>query len=316
MLRHLVVQHAALALLLVTSATFCSAQDATTQTSQEAQGNQTVRLDQLAIQDSIAGYLNAINNRDSQTAASFWSESGEWINEDGSRVRGSANIAGSLARSFEQDPAGMQISLRDLTIRFVTNTVAIEDGVAVISIPGNEKTESSYSVVHIKQNGGWKIDSIRETKTPPSPQRHSQLKKLSWLIGNFVDQLDGDNEITTSCSWTQGDKAIRRSFQVANNEGVVLKGTQVIVWDARAGQIRSWIFDSDGGFGSGIWRQQNNGVWTVDSEYQLADCGVGSSTNVYSNISSDSYNFHSINRMADGAPIPDTNMIRVAKSDN
>ena len=114
----------------------------------------TSQLDKLAIQESIAGYLIAINDRDANVAASYWSDTGEWIAEDGTRVRGTDNIATALADSFDNDPTGMSISLRNLTIRLVSPTVAIEDGLAVISIPGEAETEATYSVVHVKTNGG------------------------------------------------------------------------------------------------------------------------------------------------------------------
>lgn len=311
MLYNPVLKFVVIATMLVASQGPCSAQY--NDRSSQRQPGQTGRLDHIAIQDSIAGYLNAINDRDAQRAATFWSASGEWINEDGSRVRGQNNIASALAKTFEQDPSGMQVTLRDLTIRMVTANVAVEDGVAVVSIPGEQDSESHYSVVHVKQNGNWKIDSVRETLTPTAPQRKSQLEKLSWLVGDWVDQLDGETEVRTSCAWTEGNKALRRSFQVANNDGVVLSGTQVIVWDARLGKIRSWVFDSDGGFGNGVWEQQDNGIWTVNAEYQLSDGGVASSTNVYSRISNDGHEFHSVDRMVDGAAVPDTDPVRVSK---
>lgn len=311
MLHNPIFKLVAIATLLFALNDSCSAQYRAE--SSQQQPAQTGRLDNLAIQDSIAGYLNAINDRDAQRAATFWSTSGEWINEDGSRVRGQNNIAAALAKTFEQDPSGMQVTLRDLTIRIVTANVAVEDGVAVVSIPGEQDSESHYSVVHVKQNGSWKIDSVRETLTPTAPQRRSQLEKLSWLVGDWVDQLDGETEVRTSCAWTEGNKALRRSFQVESNDGVILSGTQVIVWDARLGKIRSWVFDSDGGFGNGVWEQQDSGIWTVDSEYQLGDGGVAASTNVYSKISDSGHEFYSVDRTVDGAAVPDTNPVRVSK---
>lgn len=272
------------------------------------------QLNKLAIQESIAGYLIAINDQDAAAAANYWSQTGQWVDDDGTRVQGPSDIAVALAKSFEEEPSGMSISLKNLTIRLISPTVAIEDGVAVISLPNEGESESSYSVVHVKQNGSWKIDSVRETLTPVGPNRQSQLDSLSWMVGDWVDQLGGDMTIETSCSWTEGNKSLRRSFRVVASGQVVKKGTQIIVWDARLGAIRSWVFDSDGGFGNGIWKQQSPSTWVVDVEFQLADGGVATSTNVYSGITNSKFAFRSVDRTIDGVVIDDIPTIAVVKS--
>ena len=59
-----------------------------------------------------------------------------------------------------------------------------------------------------------------------------------------------------------------------------LEGTQVIGWDPAAGTIRSWMFDSDGGFGEGIWTKNDN-TWIVKFSQVLPDGRKASATNIY-----------------------------------
>ena len=59
-----------------------------------------------------------------------------------------------------------------------------------------------------------------------------------------------------------------------------LEGTQVIGWDPAAGTIRSWMFDSDGGFGEGIWSKKDNS-WIVKFSQVLPDGRKASATNIY-----------------------------------
>ncbi len=273
----------------------------------------TGQKDRLAIVKSIEGYLDAMNRQAAQQAASYWSQSGEWICDDGRRIRGTEAIAEEMNRLFQNDPAGVNVSLRDVTIRFITRDVSIEDGIAIVSVPGEEPTESNYSAVHVRQNGIWKIDSIRETLFSVSPTRSSKLDDLSWLIGDWVDQADGDFEIKTSCRWTEGNKAIRRSFTVSNNQGQLGAGTQVIVWDARLGKIRSWIFDSNGGFGNGTWENTGDSQWTVDAQFQSADGGLTQSSQIYSKITQSSLEFQSTNRILDGVEMPASKIIRIMR---
>ena len=62
-----------------------------------------------------------------------------------------------------------------------------------------------------------------------------------------------------------------------------LEGTQVIGWDPAAGTIRSWMFDSDGGFGEGTWSKKDNS-WIVKFNQVLPDGRKASATNIYTLI--------------------------------
>ena len=52
------------------------------------------------------------------------------------------------------------------SIRFVTPDVAIEDGTASVVRPGEAPSESTYTVVFVKKDGRWLIDSDHETVLP------------------------------------------------------------------------------------------------------------------------------------------------------
>ena len=273
------------------------------------------RAEKMAIEDSIAGYLIAINEKDAQAASSFWSENGEWIAEDGSRIRGKAAIADALANSFVGERADMTVSLRNLNIRLVSSTVAIEDGLAVISVPGEEDEEASYSVVHVKEDGSWKIDSVRETQVPAAATQSAPLTALAWMVGDWQDVTNGGLSIQSSCRWTPGEQSLRRSFQISEDGEVVKQGTQVIMWDARLGKIRSWMFDSEGGFGNGVWEQQGDSGWVVNFEFQLSDGSVATASNIYSGIEGSRFDFQSVNRELDGIPVEDTPVVTVLRSE-
>ncbi len=58
------------------------------------------------------------------------------------------------------------------------------------------------------------------------------------------------------------------------------RGSQIIGWDPYAQTIRSWLFDSDGGFGVGRWTPAGN-RWTVKTLSVLPDGRRGSATNIY-----------------------------------
>ena len=76
------------------------------------------------------------------------------------------------------------------------------------------------------------------------------------------------------------------SFKVAPPGAADLEGTQVIGWDPAAGTIRSWMFDSDGGFGEGTWSKKGN-RWLIKFKQVLPDGRKASATNIYTIIDHD-----------------------------
>ena len=79
---------------------------------------------------------------------------------------------------------------------------------------------------------------------PVSPEA---LDQLDWMIGTWTDG-DENTTVRTVCEWAKNHTFITRSFKAFVDGKIDLEGTQVIGWDPAAGRIRSWVFDSDGGF--------------------------------------------------------------------
>ena len=58
-----------------------------------------------------------------------------------------------------------------------------------------------------------------------------------------------------------------------------MKGSQRIGWDPSAKRLRSWVFDSEGGFGEGVWSKSGN-QWIAKMTGVTSDGKTASSTNV------------------------------------
>lgn len=271
--------------------------------------------DREAIIDSVGTYVDAFNARDVEALGSHWSKSGEWIDrETGNRVAGREAIRQQFADSFKTDERS-RISVHVDSIRFVTRQVAIEEGVATI-VGADGPEQSNYSAIHVLADDGWKIDSIRESSLPmPEPAVNAeQLQQLQWLVGDWVDG-DAVSAIETSCQWAKNKSFLTRKFRVTSGDEVRMEGMQIIAWDPNAKTIRSWMFDSDGGFGEGIWKAQQ-GSWTVRFSQALPTGGTASSVNVYSHIQDDSFTFESIDRKVDGEAIDDVAPVQIVRQAN
>jgi hypothetical protein len=104
-----------------------------------------------------------------------------------------------------------------------------------------------------------------------------------------------------------------RSFAVVIGDQVDMSGMQIIGWDPVKNQIRSWVFDSDGGFGEGTWVHKDN-RWIIQSTSTLADGGRASATNILTRIDDDTATWQSVNRSVDGELLPNVPEVPIVRT--
>jgi len=139
----------------------------------------------------------------------------------------------------------------------------------------------------------------------------SPLNDLAWLVGEWTDP-SGDSAISTRVTWTKNKSFLSYSFKVSVPGVDDLEGTQVIGWDPAAGTIRSWIFDSAGGFGGGTWSKKDN-HWIIKFKQVLPDGRKASATNIYTIIDHDTITWQSIGREVDGQFMPNIGPVKVIR---
>ena len=194
--------------------------------------------DEAGVRKAIDSYVAAFNKGDAKAVAAHWSESGEWIDPDGTPIRGRSAILKEM-KSFFADGKRPQIELIDPSVRFLAPSVAVEEGTALVTRPGDTASESEYLAIHVKENGQWKLSSVRELAPRPSPppSHYEQLRELEWMIGEWGDDQGGVS-VTMRGEWTANRNFISRSFTVKIKDRIDLSGTQVIGWDPAAKTIR------------------------------------------------------------------------------
>ena len=116
----------------------------------------------------------------------------------------------------------------------------------------------------------------------------------------------------TTCRWTKNKNFITRSFAVSIADLIDLEGTQVIGWDPAEKVIRSWLFDSDGGFGVGVWSRKER-RWTIQALQVLPDGRRASSVNVLTQVDEDTFTWESTGREVDGEVLPNIGPVTVVR---
>ena len=267
--------------------------------------------DEMAIRKAAASYVMAWQQRDAAKLAAHWAPEAVYISPvSGEKVKGRAAIQAEFARVF-QAAGKARLKVEIDSVRFLTPEVAIEDGTAQVIAEEGEPERSSYTAVHVKKEGKWLLDSVRETVLPPPPSSYEQLQGLEWLIGEWADESDHAT-IHAVCRWSANKAFLTRTFTVIVGDEVNSQGVQIIGWDAAKKQIRSWAFDSDGGLAEGEWKQ-NGDRWVIHSKNTLPDGRTGSSINTIKPIDEDSFTLQASARQLAGEMQPNLDEIVIRR---
>ncbi len=266
--------------------------------------------DVKAIRATAEAFEKAYNAHDPKAIAALFSVDGEIVDESGDARQGRAEIEGVFSAVFEEYPdATMSVDIA--AIRFLGPGLAEEDGsVNVVHVPGEAAEQNRYTVLHLKQDGKWLMASARDL---PEDQAEpaAKLKQLEWLIGDWVDESP-DSLITSTYAWTDNRNYILSEFRIQVVGREVMSGSQRIGWDPLAKVIRSWVFDSEGGFSEGVYSQDGD-RWMVRLNGVTRDGEPASATNVFTVLGKDRISWQSRDRTVAGKAMPDTDTYIVVR---
>lgn len=277
---------------------------------QAAEKKPEVSADETAIRAAVQSYVEAYNRGDAKAVAVHWGELAEWISPSGQRFRGRAAVEKEMGALFAANK-GVRIEVTRPSIRFVSADVAVEEGTVRVIRPSQPPSEATYLAVHVKKGGQWKLDSVRETEVPDAPPASSALQDLAWLVGEWGDD-SREASAGATVTWRKNKSFLSYEFKVQAPGMEDLEGTQIIGWDPAAGTIRSWMFDSDGGFGEGTWTRKDKS-WIVKFSQVLPDGRKASATNVYTLVDANTITWKSIGRQVDGEYLPNIDEVKMIR---
>jgi uncharacterized protein (TIGR02246 family) len=246
--------------------------------------------------------------------ASLWSTDAVYIDPlTGEETVGRDEIEKVFADAFS-DNQDVKLSVEDVSLDFVSPNVAVVRGTAHVTRSGEAPNDSEFTSVRVKQGGKWLIDRVSEVeKEKPQPSNYEHLKELEWMIGSWHDDDPRPSiEIQTDCDWTKNKNFITRSFAVAIGNQTDKSGMQIIGWDPNAKQIRSWVFDSDGGYAEGVWTHKGD-KWFIKNTGVLPDGAKTSGTNIVTYLDNNSFKWESVNREIDGQLQPNVDPVLVVR---
>ena len=261
------------------------------------------RAEIAAVRASVEAFVDAFNRRQPETIAALWSKNGEYVDNSGRSFHGRDAIAKSYA-DFFANHGGAQIHITIDSVRVLSDTAVIEEGHARLDPPpAGEPGVSRYTAVHVKENGVWKMASVRE-KWVAAPSTHSHVADLEWLIGDWRAEEHGV-QYESTCRWIANKSFVERRYTATNASGGTTSGVQLIGWNPSAGHVQSWNFSADGGHAVGVWTPVDGG-WKAEMRGVTGDGSPTYSVNTLKRLDDKAYVWQSTDRYADGISMPDT----------
>jgi uncharacterized protein (TIGR02246 family) len=227
---------------------------------------------------------------------------GELIDEAGVVYQGQKEIQALLAAFFKQYP-GAKLALEIESVRLV-GPVAIEEGTRTMTTAdGEERSRFRYIGVWAKTDRGWQLASFRDFADDPAPTPHDNLEPLAWLVGDWINE-GADGKVEVNFRWSEDKNFLLGDFNFQSADGVPRKSTQRLGWDPSTGKIRSWLFDSDGGFAEGTWAVLEDAI-VIHSASVNPDGATASATMTIVQSDDDHFTISGSDRIVGGVREPD-----------
>ncbi|HEY2838687.1 MAG TPA: DUF4440 domain-containing protein [Pirellulales bacterium] len=211
-----------------------------------------------AIRKSEEQVVAAFNAGKPDDISAMFLAKGELIDEEGTVYQGPQEIKDLLVAFFKNFP-GAKLAIKVESIRLV-GPVAIDEGTRTMTTAdGAVKSQFRYLAVWAKGENGWQLASFRDFSDDPVPTPRENLQPLAWLIGDWINEGE-DGKVAIAYRWSEDKNFLLGEFIMTPADGAPRKSSQRIGWDPSVGKIRSWLFDSDGGFAEGAWTLVEDGV--------------------------------------------------------
>jgi uncharacterized protein (TIGR02246 family) len=264
----------------------------------------TASPEEAAIKEAIAGYTAAFNKGDAAAVAGYWTEDAEYISDDGTAAKGRAAVADRFKVLFA-DKQGLTLAVTPTTVKLLGSSAALVDGTAKVTDPKAGAAASPFESAWVKgADGRWMLSRVRDLSAPDDAETNfDNLKELEWLVGEWASE-SAAVAVTLSCRWDKNRNFLvqDQTVKVGGKDAVTV--TKYIGWDSAEGRMRSWVFDSEGGFGSGMFTRSGN-EWTEEVEFRNRGGSDGSARNLWRFGDDTHFEWKAVDRELDGQPVAD-----------
>jgi uncharacterized protein (TIGR02246 family) len=266
--------------------------------------------EEQAIREASKAFAQAFQKGDAQAVGAFWTEEGEYIDDEGKQVHGRAALGKAYADFFAKR-AEVTADIKIDQIRFLSPDTAVEEGTFTVKAKNRPANASRYSTLWVRQGGRWQIALLKEWSDETTGR--ANLEDVAWLIGTW--ESDGPElKARTTYDWAENKVFIRVRYTITPKKDAqkAIIGTQMIGIDPGTGTIRAWTFDADGSIGDAFWEWDGD-RWVITSAGTLADGSETTAQNFLTRTGDDTFTWKSVKRTLNGETLPDIGPVTVKR---
>ncbi|MFM7107961.1 MAG: SgcJ/EcaC family oxidoreductase [Planctomycetaceae bacterium] len=245
----------------------------------------------------------AFNAGDAAALGGMFLEGGELVDERGNVHAGRQAITDLFKAFFAKFPKA-SMEMQPTSARPVGDGLVVEEGERrITAAAGDAVAQVHYVAVRSRQGDRWPIASYHEFADEPLPTPREILQSAAWLVGEWLDESP-EGRTAIAFRWSEDGNFLLGDYTMTGADGAVSTSTQRIGWDPVNGRLRSWTFDSDGGFSVGEWDAVAEG-WAVKSEATMPDGTTGSATMTIAPKDANHFVVRATDRIVGGVEEPD-----------
>jgi uncharacterized protein (TIGR02246 family) len=259
--------------------------------------------DEQAIRSAAKQYVEALARGDAKVLESLWLADGDIVDELGRSTPAQQAIEQEIKerQSASGGGAGRDIKLLDSKIRFLTPDVAIEDGNVEVTLEDRPAVRGKFSAVWVRHEGRWKLATLREARVANTPG--DDMAALDAMVGRWSG-AGGSVNFDVVAQWNASHTFLERTLTAVHNGRTIMEAEQRIGIDPLDGRIKSWMHDSDGGHGEGVWTRHGD-AWVVHATGVTPEGKRTASTNLYTFDGPDAMTWKTTGAVSDGKAVPD-----------
>lgn len=266
--------------------------------------------DEAAIKETAIAFARAFEKGDAKAVAAFWTEEGEYQDEDSPPIKGRAALEKAYTDFFSKR-AEVKTEGKIDSIRFVGKGTAIADGTFTVKSKDGPTITSQFSAVYTNTEGKWLMALLKEWSDADTED--ANIADLAWLIGTW-EGTGEEAKARTTYEWNDTKTFIKCTYSITKvKDGTVIgSGTQVIGVDPADGFIHGWLFDSTGGVGESVWFWDGE-RWVIESIGTLSDGIATTATNLLKRGGDDEFTWRSVERTLDEKAQPDIGPVKAKR---
>lgn len=269
-----------------------------------------------AIEDTIKAkveaYEKAFNAGDAPALARMWAPDGNYINTDGWVSTGRDQLEKLHAHILADKPkATIKVFVGSISNSANDSDAVIERGIVVMrDTTGGIVSRSPYIAIHRKIGGEWLLQSVVEMSTATLP---AQVSDLDWMLGSWKAS-NADNTVTLTNTMQPSGHLMVSDIEVVQGKSSPAQHEMIMTTvDPSSGKLTAFLFDANGGYGRGIWHQ-NNGKWYLNTHRTKPDGTTLDAVIVMKRDSENSISWQTVSRTADGITLRDLPEVVVTRT--